>query len=164
METEPSLLVEVKTPDLQEFKEVTNAPQVLFDILPDDWQECIVPFWGRYAATARVFCLLSDEKVLGGGIVFSTIPPDTLDEKMAQELFDKGLLYIGFLWISEEMRGCNLGSKWIEQARKVFDDKQFWLTIDDYRLTSFYKRNGFQLIGEVSKDESVEWVMADTDV
>ncbi len=147
--------------DYQYFKEVTSDPQSFFDIMQADWKVSIAPFWKDYVETARVFTLETDTEVLGGGIIFSTIPPATIDEKGAQELFDSGLLYIGFLYIKENYRGCNLGTKWLEEVRREYKGSHFWLTIDEYRLKSFYNRNGFHVVGEVSNGDWSEWVMVD---
>lgn len=161
MKSETGFIVESQSPVKQAFKEVSNTPHVFFDILPTDWQDSIVPFWKNYKKTARIFTLEAVGKVIGGGIVFSTPAPDTLDEEQAQALFADGQLYIGFLWIAEDARGCNLGSKWISEVRSVFKGRHLWLTIDEYRLKSFYNKNGFDLIGEVAKGDAVEWVMTD---
>lgn len=112
MQTDSGLLTEKQILDYQEFIEVTNTPNIFFDILPADWSEGIAPVWTAYSSTSRIFCLKMNGQIVGGGIVFRTIAPDTLDEALAQTLYDDGLLYIGFLWISEEFRGCNLGSMW----------------------------------------------------
>lgn len=161
METEAGLVIESQSPVKQAFREVSNTPQVFFDILPADWQDSIVPFWKGYKKSARIFTLETAEMVTGGGIVFSTPAPDTLDEERANQLFADGQLYIGFLWIAEGARGCSLGSRWIDEVRNAFKGRNFWLTIDEYQLKSFYNKNGFELIGEVTKGDAVEWIMTD---
>ncbi len=147
--------------DASGFLEVTNTPEVFFDILPLDWQESIVPFWPCYEKTSQIFVWKKDEVVAGGGILFSSIAPDTIDHQKAQAFFNSGQLYIGFLWIDEGFRGRDLGSKWIEEVRKSHPGRFFWLTIDDYRLASFYQKNGFLLVDEFVSGDITEWAMTD---
>ncbi len=146
----------------QRFKETTDKPERFFDILPADWQESIVPYWTDYAHTARIFVMESATEVVGGGIVFSTVSPDCQPafRKEAQEWFDAGYLYIGFLWISEVHRDKQLGTKWLQQLYNKLPDQNFWLSIDELRLSAFYNRNGFELIKKVELDYYPEWVMS----
>lgn len=144
------------------FKETTDKPERFFSILPADWQESIVPFWTTYEQTARIFVLESATEVVGGGIVFSTVSPDCQPafQAEAQQWFDQGYLYIGFLWIAEQHRDKQLGSKWLRNLFSLMPDQSFWLSIDELKLASFYKRNGFELIKQVELDYYPEWVMA----
>ena len=143
------------------FVECTKSPERFFNALPDDWQEGIVPYWADYQNTARIFILESGTEVLGGGVVFSTISPDTQqDYKLeAQRWFDEGFLYIGYLWFSEQYRGKQLGTKWLQHLYARNPKQKFWLSIDEYRLASFYIRNGFQLIEKLETGEYPEWIM-----
>lgn len=153
--------MEQKKIHYKHFKEVTPDPQRFFDIMQADWKASIAPFWNDFAKTARVYTLETDTEVLGGGIIFTTIPPATIDEIGAQKMFDSGLLYIGFLYIKEDYRGCNLGTEWLQEVRQLYQGRNFWLTIDEYRLNSFYNRNGFHIVEEVDNGDWSEWVMVD---
>ncbi len=144
------------------FIESTNSPDLFFNALPEDWQEGIVPFWQDYKHTAKIYVLESAGEVLGGGIVFSTVSPDTQPSyyEEAQRWFDQGYLYIGFLWFSEQHRGKQLGSKWLHHLYDLLPDQNFWLAIDDFKLSAFYQRNGFQLIHKLELEESNEWILS----
>jgi hypothetical protein len=144
------------------FKECSQNPERFFSSLPADWQEGIIPFWNAYQHSARVFILESSTELLGGGIVFSTPSPDTHPhfQQQAQRWFDEGYLYVGFLWISEQHRDKQLGSAWLQSLFRLFPQQKFWLSIEEFRLASFYLRNGFSLVQHVSLGESEEWVLA----
>ena len=146
------------------FREITEEPERFFSILPADWQEGIVPQWSAYAHSSSIFILETSAEILGGGIVFSKPSPDCQPSYLveAQEWFDRGYLYIGFVWISERHRDKQLGSKWLQQLCKSMPAQNFWLTIEDVKLSSFYQRNGFELIREVALDYAPEWVMTYT--
>ena len=139
----------------------TQQPESFFNALPADWQEGIVPYWADYQHTARIFTFQSGTEILGGGIVFSTVSPDTQEvyQQEAQRWFDEGYLYIGFLWFSEQHRGKQLGTKWLEQVFARHPRQKFWLAIDEFRLSSFYIRNGFSLIEKIESAEGEEWVL-----
>ncbi|AHM58858.1 gcn5-related n-acetyltransferase [Flammeovirgaceae bacterium 311] len=144
------------------FIESTSSPEVFFSALPADWQEGIVPYWLAYEHTAKIYILESEGAVLGGGIVFSTVSPDTQPCYFEEALrwFDQGYLYIGFLWFSEQHRGKQLGTKWLQHVFELLPEQSFWLAIDDYKLSSFYTRNGFELIKKIGSQESEEWILA----
>lgn len=97
----------------------------------------------------------------GGGIIFTTNPPDTAYVAEATELFNAGYMYIGFLWVSEKHRGKKLGLEWIHQIRKYYPNQKFWLAIDEYWLKTFYERAGFSVIKEVWVPEGKEWILID---
>lgn len=142
------------------FRECHDSEK-FFEILPEDWQEGIVPHWEKYKESSKVFIVESDGEVLGGGIVFSTVSPDTLAYKEeAQRWFDKGYLYIGFLWISEKHRDKKLGTRWLQYLFELFPQQSFWLSIEEYNLVSFYKRSGFQVIKKIISAQSEEWILS----
>lgn len=146
-----------------QFEECTGLPEKFFSILPDDWQQSIIPFWPDYQDSARIFILSTPEEVLGGGIVFSSVSPDTLTyQKEAQAWFDRGYLYIGFLWISEKYRGKRLGSRWLELLRLQLPYQKFWLSIDEFQLAAFYEQNGFTVIRKIEGAYGEEWILADS--
>lgn len=143
------------------FKECTYQPQRFFNILPQDWYENIAPYWKDCQHSARIYILESDTEVLGGGIVFTKVSPDTHHnyKAAAQAWFNKGYLYIGFLWFYEKHRNQQLGSKWLQNVFALFPHQKFWLTIDEYRLAAFYIRHGFQLIERIEFNDYPEWIM-----
>lgn len=162
----------------------THQPEYFFTILPDDWREDIEPEWPAYKNWASIYTLEipnslavkpifeigSDGKpkstpasklVYGGGIIFSIPSPDTLIYKReAQHWFDKGYLYMAWIWIQEEFRGHSLGSIWVEEVIKHHPGQKFWLTIEDYSLWEFYKKCGFQMVKRLKVGETgEEWVL-----
>ena len=106
------------------FKELSSNSKRFFKLLPKDWQAEIVPFWDHYKLTSKIYVIEENKHLFGGGIVFSTCPPDIDYYKIqAQAWFDEGFLYLGFIWIAEEKRNRNLGSFWLNALKKV-DPKQ----------------------------------------
>lgn len=143
------------------FKDCTAEPEQFFSILPPDWQEAIRPFWPGYGGSARIYILESPGETLGGGIVFSTVSPDTMFyQEEAQRWFSRGYLYIGFLWVAEQYRGRKLGGGWLEALFLHYPGQRFWLAIEDIQLLHFYERYGFRLVKEVSGEDGVEWILA----
>lgn len=144
------------------FRECTDAPDRFFSILPEDWRESLVPFWPAYQDSARIFILELGADVLGGGIVFSSVSPDTeVYRAEAQSWFDRGYLYIGFLWIDEQYRGHGLGSLWLMKLREQFPHQKWWLSIEDFALAAFYERVGFRVVKKVEGTYGEEWILAD---
>lgn len=138
----------------------TADPTLFFDILPADWQEEIVSHWEDYRYSARVFTLEKKDEILGGGILFSTVSPDTRSyREEAQYWLDRGYLYIGFLWIAEPQRGRGLGSRWLEWVQEILPDSKYWLTIDDYELAPFYERHGFRVVQKIDVGAWEEWIL-----
>ena len=118
-----------------------------FKILPQDWQEGIVPFWETYKETTKGYLLIDNNKIIAGGLVFSAWPPDMLYAKdEAETWINKGYLYVGFIFVIEERRQQNLGSIWLDNLKKTYPNQKFWLTIEDLKLDAFYIKNGFKRI------------------
>ena len=140
--------------------DLTSTPDAFFSILPEDWQEDIAPRWSDYTKEgARIYGFKFDEKVVAGGIVFETVSPDIKAYEMeANKLFDAGMSYFAFLWVSPVYRNEKLGSLWISEVKKK-SVKPLWLSIDDFALASFYLKNGFILYKEVLLDQGSEWIM-----
>lgn len=146
-------------------KETTRQPEHFFSVLPPDWQEGIVPFWTDYQHTAQIFITRTPEETAGGGIVFSTVSPDTMPYKEeAQKWADAGFLYIGFLWFAEKYRGKQMGSSWLQEVINLFPHKPFWLSVDDFKLVPFYERAGFTLIKKLELETHDEWILATRDL
>lgn len=126
-----------------DFKEIKNS-DIFFNILPQDWQESIVPYWEQYKSSTKCFVLVENEKPIAGGLVFSQCSPDMVYAKEeANDWLKKGYLYLGFIYVLEEKRGHNLGSLWLSQLKNKFPGQKYWLTIDDIGLHTFYIKNGF---------------------
>jgi GNAT superfamily N-acetyltransferase len=143
------------------FQECTDTPDVFFNILPDDWKESIVPFWPDYKDSTRIFILEESGGIVGGGLVFSKVAPDTIYyEEEAQSWFDRGYLYLAYIWVAEKHRGRKLGTVWLQKIHNYFKNQKFWLAIEDYNLVNFYSPNGYVLIKKIKGEENSEWIMA----
>ncbi|WP_308990496.1 GNAT family N-acetyltransferase [Mariniflexile litorale] len=118
-----------------------------FKILPEDWQEALLPFLETYKKTIKCYVFIDGNQIIAGGLVFSTCPPDMLYAvEEANSWFQKGYLYLGFIYVLEEKRGQNLGSLWLNELKKIHPKQNYWLTIEDLNLDAFYVKNGFQPI------------------
>ncbi len=143
------------------FKETTSDPGQFFELLPADWQAGIVPYWPDYQETARIFILEKNQETVGGGIVFSTVSPDTMAyREEAQTWLDRGYLYIAFLFVPEKFRGQQLGTKWLQSLHRQFPGQPFWLSVEDKGLVYFYEKNGFTLVKQVEGEWGAEWILA----
>ena len=142
-----------------QFSKLKSNPNQFFDILPEDWQDEIVPFWDDYKNTASIYVIKEDSHVIAGGILFSTCSPDiTYFKKEAQTWFENGFLYIGFLWVSEDKRNNNLGSFWLDELKKQLPNQKLWLLIEEERLHSFYLKNDFNLDKTIKNNDHLEWL------
>ena len=102
-----------------EFINYTTKAHAFFEMLPSDWQDTIVPFWNDLKSTTQLFVLYENETIIAGGLVFSKCPPDLFYyEKEANKWFEKGYLYLGFIFVDEKQRNRNLGSFWLENIKK----------------------------------------------
>ena len=144
------------------FVDRTDDAGRFFATLPPDWQGDIVPRWPSYRGAARVFTFEgADDEVLGGGIVFDRVSPDTEAYRgVAEAWFAQGHRYVGFLWIAEHQRGRSLGSRWLAALRTLFPEQPFWLSVEDEGLVPFYERNGFRRAGTVQGPGGPEWILA----
>jgi len=145
------------------FEELTQTPDRFFQLLPEDWSVEIAPVWSQYASTgSRIFAVIENEKPVAGGIVFNTVSPDTMGYKaIAQSWFDRGHLYIAFLYVSTERRGGGLGSYWVTELRKHMPEQHFWLAIEEADLVKFYEPLGFIVEQSVDNAGTQEWLLAD---
>src|SRR5690606_19187988 len=148
-----------------QYLDLKQAPETFFNILPKDWQNEIVPYWKNYANTATVNILTIKGEILGGGIVFSKVAPDTMIYKEeAENMFKKGFLYLGFLWIKPRYRNKGLASLWLKDIFNKNPDQKYWLSIEDYLLANFYLKNGFKIFKELTIEGNTEWIMTYTPI
>ena len=142
-----------------QFEKLKSNPNQFFDILPEDWQDEIIPFWDDYKNTASIYVIKEDSHVIAGGILFSTCSPDILYfKKEAQTWFKNGFLYIGFLWVAEDKRNNNLGSFWLDELKRQLPNQKLWLLIEEERLHSFYLKNDFKLDKTIKNNDHLEWL------
>jgi GNAT superfamily N-acetyltransferase len=148
---------------MRSFVDLTSQPNHFFKILPEDWRVEIAPEWPQYVATgSRVFGVKDNDKVVAGGVVFTTVSPDTKGyATIAESWFDKGYTYFGFLFVSPDYRGKGLGKYWIEQLRSSMPNQSFWLAIEDEDLLKFYEPFGFKVVEKVDNDGVEEWILTD---
>jgi len=135
----------------------TSKAQEFFDILPVDWQEGILPFWESFKKSTQVFVLIENHEIIVGGLVFTECPPDMLYyQKEANYWFDRGYLYLGFIFVKETERNRHLGSLWLDKIKEKFPTNGLWLSIEDENLHRFYDKNGFRKVATVINGESEE--------
>lgn len=139
------------------FKELKNNPQCFFDILPEDWQDEIAPFWEDYKNDAKIYIIEDQNDIIGGGIAFHKSPPHfEYFETEAKTFFNNGYLYLGFIWIQENHRHKNLGSFWLNQLKAQNSQHSFFLLTEEEHLKHFYIKNGFQYIKSVQNQDITE--------
>lgn len=139
----------------------TKDYDTFLNILPPDWQESIMPFWEAYKDSTKCYVIFEHDKPIAGGLVFSKCSPDILYVKEeADEWFDKGYLYLGYIYVLENKRGQNLGSLWLLNLKKANPNQKYWLTIEDSVLHEFYAKNGFVKIKTIYNDLYEEIVYA----
>ena len=140
------------------FKQSFN--QDFFQLFPTDWYNSIVPYWSDYSDSSSIFLLYNKNKIIAGGIIFSSCSPDMMyNENEAQDWFTQGYLYIGFIWVTEEYRNKKIGSNWLQLLKDKFPTQKFWLTVDDKNLIPFYTKNGFKLIKSLKNENNEEWIL-----
>jgi GNAT superfamily N-acetyltransferase len=145
------------------FKHLRDNHHLFFEMLPQDWQDEIIPHWAQYEDSASIYVIEEQDQIIGGGIVFSTCPPDILYyKKEAQNWFDNGYLYLGFIWISEDKRNMNLGSFWLEELKRTRPKQNYWLLIEEEHLHRFYQKNKFVLIKTVIQNKQMQWLYSYT--
>jgi GNAT superfamily N-acetyltransferase len=130
-----------------------------FKILPKDWNDYILTFWEDFKSTTECFVLVEDKQVIAGGLVFSRCPPDmfyAINE--TNTWFEKGYLYLGFIFVLEEKRHQNLGSVWLNHLKAKFPNQKYWLTIEDLKLDSFYVKNDFKKVKSLFNENQEEWL------
>ncbi|NPD46956.1 MULTISPECIES: GNAT family N-acetyltransferase [unclassified Lentimicrobium] len=142
------------------FNEITESAMDFFTLLPLDWQDTIIPYWNQYSDSSRIYTLLEAGKIIGGGIVFTKASPDMIaNVKIADKYYQLGYHYLGYIWISEEHRGKGLGQYWLEQLFQENPEQNYWLSIEDLNLESFYQKSGFYLSETINNKEGNEWIL-----
>ena len=132
-----------------------------FDLLPIDWQQSIVPYWKDYKNDTEVYLLVEENKVVGGGLVFSRNSPDMLSQgNIAEKYFQQGYKYIAYLWISQNHRSKGYGKYWLQKLQHKNPMQRYWLTIEEQSLLSFYEKLGFSLYENICNEGVNEWVLA----
>lgn len=140
------------------FEPCLNYEQ-FFKIIPKDWNEYILAFWNDFKSTTECYVLVENKEVIAGGLVFSKCPPDmwyAINE--ANKWFEKGYLYLGFIFVLEEKRHQNLGSVWLNYLKTKFPNQKYWLTIEDLRLDRFYVKNDFKKVKSLFNQDQEEWL------
>lgn len=141
------------------FKDLTNASQSFFEILPPDWQNEIVPFWETYQNHSKIYGMEQDEEIIGGGMVFYKSPPNfEYFEEEAKKWFSKNYHYLGFIWISGEKRNLNLGSYWLDQLKLLSPAQNYFLLTEEAHLHHFYTKNGFVCLKTINNEDHTEWL------
>ncbi|WP_027126807.1 GNAT family N-acetyltransferase [Gelidibacter mesophilus] len=141
------------------FRELKNNPEQFFNLLPENWQVEIVPFWKTHKNSAKIYIIENHCTIIGGGIVFSKSPPQfEYFETEAKPYFDEGYLYLGFIWIAEHQRNKNLGTFWLNQLKSENPRQNYFLLTEEDYLQHFYEKNGFSRIKLVQNQDHMEWL------
>lgn len=142
-----------------EIIDISDAPELFFEMLPDDWKLELESNWEEFRLSVKLYGIKLNEELIGGGLVFSTHTSETDSyPPMAEYYFDNGYLYIGYLWIAENFRGRNLGDLWLKSIFEMYPNNPFWLSIEDAGLAKFYLKNGFTLEREVTFSGGKDWI------
>lgn len=142
------------------FEEINPRHKEFFQMLPRDWEQIIRVIWDKVKATSTIYAIVEAGSIIAGGIVFTEKLPEMtqFELKKGQPYFDLGYGYIGFLWVSENRRNEQLGSKWLSLLKQQDQKQGFWLTIEEAGLKKFYEKNGFKTIAESEDKENTEWL------
>tara|TARA_R110001583_G_scaffold69109_2_gene196114 strand:+ start:4428 stop:4883 length:456 start_codon:yes stop_codon:yes gene_type:complete len=141
------------------FSSLNKTPQKFFNILPQEWQEIIVPQWKNYKNTASIFVFKEKGELIAGGIIFEKSHPNMTDfEKEYQFFYEENYFYIGFVWVIPEKRNHQLATKWLTKIKEENKNQKYWLTVEDESLKYFYEKNAFKLVAESKNSEAKEWI------
>lgn len=142
------------------FKQHQENPQWFFQLLPKSWQKGIVPYWDTYSGKAEIYTIEEEGTIVAGGVVFKDFSEDLkYFKEEAKYWLGLGYFYLGYIWVVKSKRGQNLGSKWLVELLKHHPNTNFWLTIEEEKLKSFYLKNGFRLIKKLQKEKTTEWLL-----
>lgn len=142
------------------FREHLGDALAFISILPNDWAAGLLEIWEEYAPKSTIYVLVQGERIVAGGIVVNGVPDDMyhfLEE--ARFWADKGYSYIGYLWVVEDQRNKNLGSRWLDELKNRHPKAKFWLSIEDESLKAFYSKNHFRLANTLNNGTELEWVL-----
>jgi GNAT superfamily N-acetyltransferase len=142
------------------FEAINYRHADFFAMMPPDWQEIINKIWDKVKETSTIYAILEEGSILVGGILFTELLSEMteFEFELGRPFFDLGYGYIGFLWVAENRRNEQLGSKWLSLLKKQNVKQGFWLTIEEEDLKKFYEKNGFKTIAESEDKESMEWL------
>lgn len=134
-----------------------------FKVLPTSWRYDLMAFWPNYGNDSEIFVIQENCNCLGGGIVFSRLPPDSSPwSAHAPHWFDLGYYYLGYIWVLPQRRGEGLGSFWLQQINSQFSASGFWLTVEKVELIKFYEQQGFALTEKLLVGDKAEWLMVNS--
>jgi len=137
-----------------------NNPIPFFSILPKEWQNLIVPYWSIFKNSAAIYVLKENNNIVAGGIVFSKNHPHKNEFEISNDyLYKLSYFYIGYVWVIPSKRNQQLASKWLLSLKTKHPKQKYWLTIEEYSLATFYKKNGFELLKESSNPFLKEWLL-----
>ena len=142
------------------FSDYTKKARSFFAFLPPDWRAEIVPHWSAIRSSVAVYVLAEEGEILAGGMVFSSVSPDTRAYRTrAMRLFGRGCLYIGYLYVASDRRGRGLGSRWLKELFRTHPGQSYWLSVEEEGLVDYYARAGFQLQETVDLPTGREWIL-----
>ncbi|TYP98723.1 acetyltransferase (GNAT) family protein [Tenacibaculum adriaticum] len=140
-------------------KELTDSKKY-FNILSEEWKELITPVWQQHASSSNIYGLFLNNELIGGGILFSKMPPfATQFEKDNATLFEKGYLYLGYVWVRENHRNKGYASNFLTLLKNEHPNQKYWLTIEEENLRYFYEQNGFTVYAESENEYPKEWIL-----
>jgi diamine N-acetyltransferase len=143
------------------FAGLNNNPDLFFNILPDDWRESIQPVWKNYISTSEIMVVILNKEIIAGGIIFSSVSPDILNNKnIAEQWLNRGYKYLAYLFVNTKYQKLGIGTFWLKEVFKKFPSQKFFLTIEDFILIDFYQSNNFKLISEIETQEGKNWLLA----
>lgn len=135
--------------------------QEFTELLPADWSADLIPYLDQNFEQSKIYLLSVKNETIGGGVIFSKCSPDLYyNPQEAATWFEKGYLYIGYLWLKDSYRAKGGGSAWLQHILKKYPTQKFFLTIDDKQLLSFYEKNGFHFIKTLQNGEATEWLLS----
>ncbi len=142
------------------FQKYAGDPNHFFKLLPASWTGQLLEVWEYYTLKSELFVLVSEGKIVAGGLVVKGLPED-MQHFLQEAMFwsSQGYLYIGYLWVVEEYRNHGLGSKWLQALLAYYPKKRFWLAVEEEGLQKFYLANGFRLVKELANGNDVEWIL-----
>lgn len=142
-----------------EFRSLEKNTEQFFNILPQDWQDIIVPQWATFKNSASIYVFKENEAIIAGGIVFKNGHPNCTDFENKYNYLYAEHYYIGFLWVIPEKRNQQLASKWLSKVHALNTCQKFWLTIEDASLQNFYQKNGYKLLAENNELQCQEFIL-----